>query len=65
MKPQQLANAEYCSVRRRLGRARLRRRSALPDRSRRFYLATAIYPGELDLAELQQRSQPRASRASR
>ena len=30
-----------------------------------FYLATAIYRGELDLAELPQRSQPRASRASR
>jgi hypothetical protein len=31
-----------------------------------FYLATAVYRGELDLAELQQRaSQPRSSRASR
>ena len=31
-----------------------------------FYLATAVYRGELDLAELSQRaSQPRASRASR
>ena len=30
-----------------------------------LYLATAIYRDELDLAELRQRSQPRASRASR
>jgi hypothetical protein len=31
-----------------------------------FYLATAVYRGELDLAELSQpASQPRASRASR
>jgi hypothetical protein len=31
-----------------------------------FYLATASYRGELDLAELQQRaSQPRTSRAAR
>jgi len=30
-----------------------------------FYLATAIYRDELDLAELPPRSQPRASRASR